>query len=69
MTFGLRIGRLRTERGWSQRILADKVDVTQGSIHRYETSRTLPRVDTLARLSRAFGMTINELLEGVEFSC
>lgn len=69
MTFGVRIGRLRTERGWSQRILADKVDVTQGSIHRYETSRTLPRIDTLARLSRAFGMTINELLEGVEFSC
>jgi len=69
MTFGLRIGQLRTERGWSQRILADKVDVTQGSIHRYETSRTLPRIDTLARLSRAFGMTINELLEGVEFSC
>lgn len=69
MTFGLRIGKLRTERGWSQRILADKVDVTQGSIHRYETSRTLPRIDTLARLSRAFGMTINELLEGVEFSC
>ena len=69
MTFGVRIGRLRTERGWSQRILADKVDVTQGSIHRYETSRTLPRTDTLARLSRAFGMTINELLEGVEFSC
>jgi transcriptional regulator with XRE-family HTH domain len=69
MTFGVRIGQLRTERGWSQRILADKVDVTQGSIHRYETSRTLPRIDTLARLSRAFGMTINELLEGVEFSC
>lgn len=69
MTFGARIGQLRTERGWSQRILADKVDVTQGSIHRYETSRTLPRIDTLARLSRAFGMTINELLEGVEFSC
>ena len=69
MTFGVRIGQLRTERGWSQRILADKVDVTRGSIHRYETSRTLPRIDTLARLSRAFGMTINELLEGVEFSC
>lgn len=69
MNFGVRIGQLRTERGWSQRILADKVDVTQGSIHRYETSRTLPRIDTLARLSRAFGMTINELLEGVEFSC
>ena len=69
MTFGLRIGQLRTERGWSQFELADKVDITASSIYYYESGKGFPRIDTLARLSRAFGMTINELLEGVEFSC
>jgi transcriptional regulator with XRE-family HTH domain len=41
----------------------------QATIYYYEAGKGLPRIDTLARLSRAFGMTINELLEGVEFSC
>ena len=69
MTFGLRIGQLRTERGWSQLELANKTDMGQATIYYYEAGKGLPRIDTLARLSRAFGMTINELLEGVEFSC
>ena len=69
MTFGVRIGQLRTERGWSQLKLANEADLAQGTIYCYEAGKSLPRIDTLARLSRAFGMTINELLEGVEFSC
>jgi transcriptional regulator with XRE-family HTH domain len=48
----------RTEAGLSQRRLAVRSGVPQSAIARIESGRVIPRVDTLSRLLRAAGASL-----------
>ena len=53
---------LRTQKGWSQDELAEKVYVTRQAVSRWETGETSPNPETLKLLSRLFDVSINTLL-------
>ncbi len=60
--FANTLKRLRTERGLSQRELADKMYVTRSTIARWENDSRLPDVSMISRLSQCLGEDINTLL-------
>lgn len=61
---GSLIAKLRKERGLSQSDLAEKLDVTNKAISRWETGRGYPDIEMLPKLSKEFGISIQEILDG-----
>ena len=58
------IASLRKEKKLTQKELADKLNVTDKAISRWETGKGYPDVESLQNLSAFFGVSINELLAG-----
>ncbi|MBK8198006.1 MAG: helix-turn-helix transcriptional regulator [Acidobacteria bacterium] len=54
---------LRTERGWSQQELADKLDVSRQSVNAIETGKYDPSLPLAFALARLFGRRIEELFD------
>jgi putative transcriptional regulator len=54
---------LRTERGWSQQELADKLDVSRQSVNAIETGKYDPSLPLAFALARLFGRSIEELFD------
>ena len=52
--------------GLSQAELARRARVTQAQVARFEAGKTIPRADTLLRISDALGVWADLLLEGEE---
>ena len=50
--------RQRNELGMSQRELADKCEIPQSSVARIESSKTMPRLDTLAKILTCLGLKL-----------
>jgi len=62
---GERLWELRDERGWSQKRTAKEAGLSHVTIAHLETGKVEPRMPTLRKLARTFGMTVDEFL-GVE---
>ena len=60
---GARVFELRDERGWGQTELARKAGVSQTTIVHVETGQVQPRMATLRRLAKGFGITVEELID------
>ena len=58
------IAELRKERELTQGELAEKLNVTNKAVSRWETGAGFPDVDSMMALSDYFGVTVNELLLG-----
>lgn len=54
---------LRTERGWSQQDLADKLDVSRQSVNAIETGRYDPSLPLAFAIARLFGRSLEELFD------
>ena len=67
-TLGQRIKRARLSRGWTLDKLASEVGVSRVSVWGWEHDRSSPRLEMLAKISSAFGLTTQALLEGDQFS-
>lgn len=52
---------LREQRDMTQRDLARELGVTQGYVYFLENGHRKPNVDLLLKLSRLFGVTLDEL--------
>ena len=59
------IAELRREKELTQEELAEKLNVTNKAVSRWETGSGFPDVDSMLALSSFFGVSINELLLGV----
>ena len=59
------IKRLRTQNNMTQDQLAEKMNVTRQAVSNWETEKTQPDVEMLAKLADVFGTDINELIYGV----
>jgi transcriptional regulator with XRE-family HTH domain len=60
---GARVFELREQRGWSQAKLAEEAGVSQTTVVHLETEQIAkPRMATLRRIARGFGMSVEELL-------
>jgi putative transcriptional regulator len=58
------IRQLRTERGLSQRQLAEAVDVSRQTINSIEQERYTPSLPLAFTLARFFGRTVEEVFDG-----
>lgn len=62
---GYAVRRERLARKVTQAALADAAGIRQHTLYRLETGRiAAPRADTLARLARALGVTMERLTQG-----
>ena len=60
--FSETLKKLRTEKGLSQQVLADKVYVTRSTVVRWESGSRLPDAVMISRLSEVLGADVNMLL-------
>jgi putative transcriptional regulator len=52
---------LRTERGWTQAELAQRLDVSRNSVNAIETGRYEPSLTLAMRVARVFGKRVEEI--------
>ncbi len=61
---GCFIAQLRKELGLTQKELAEKLEVTDKALSRWETGKGLPDTSLLKPLAEIFGVSVGELLSG-----
>ena len=54
---------LRKSHNYTQEELAKKLDISRQAVSKWETGTTLPDVEVLLKISKLYGITINEILE------
>ena len=62
--FGAFIAQLRKEQGLTQRELADRLNVTDKAVSKWETAKGFPDVKLLEPLAQALGVSLVELMQG-----
>jgi transcriptional regulator with XRE-family HTH domain len=62
---GRRIRVLRTQRGWTQQLLADHAELTREHLSELENGKKEIGVRTLNRIANALDQTLSELLAGL----
>ena len=63
-TIGQRLARLRSEHGWTQQALADRLAISRVAISQIEMDLTLPSERTITLLAGIFKLSPPELVEG-----
>jgi len=66
MVLGRVVQTLREQRKWTQGELAERVDLAQPQVSRLEAGKMHPDFFLLTRLSKAFGLTLDDLRARVE---
>ena len=61
-TFSTRIKELRKENGYTQRALAEMLELTNSTVCDWETGRSEPDLETLKRLAQLFSVSTDYLL-------
>jgi putative transcriptional regulator len=54
---------LRSERGWSQAVLADRLGVSRQSVNAIETGKYDPSLPLAFAIARVFEMSIEEIFD------
>ena len=54
---------LRKSHNYTQEELAKKLDISRQAVSKWETGPTLPDLEVLLKISKLYGLTINEILE------
>jgi transcriptional regulator with XRE-family HTH domain len=65
---GKRVKKLRTDRGWSLEELATLSGVSRSMLSEIEREKANPTLTVTFRIARAFGLTLQELIESAETS-
>jgi transcriptional regulator with XRE-family HTH domain len=66
LALGNRIRELREAKHWSQEEFADLCGIHRTAVGFLERAERNPRLDTLLTISKGLGITVSELLEGLE---
>ncbi len=54
---------LRRSHNYTQEELAQKLDISRQAVSKWETGVTVPEVDVLLKISKLYGVSINDILE------
>jgi transcriptional regulator with XRE-family HTH domain len=60
---GRNLKRIRTSKGISQGDIARSLEVSRGFVSNIENGKTNPTLATIAKLAKAVGASVNELLK------
>lgn len=63
INFQMNIRLLRRSKGWTQRQVAEKLDVAHSWVARHETGGSQPSMESLSRYAHILGVSIAELLD------
>lgn len=63
-TMAKRLTALRKQRGFSQEQLAEKLNVSRQAVSKWERAEAQPDISNLSALSKLYGITIDELING-----
>ena len=66
--FGNYICKLREEKNLTQTELADKLDVSDKSISKWENGQAFPRMETFEKLAFALDTTIEDILSASKYN-
>ena len=66
MTFGEKLKKVREKKGISQRVLGERMNVTQQTIAQYEKALNTPKLVTIRKLAKALEVPLSELIEDWE---
>lgn len=69
MEFSEKLRTLRGQRGMTQEELAAVAGVSRNAVSKWENGRGYPNWESLRRISREFGVTVDELIGGEELRC
>ena len=58
------IAQLRKDRGWTQKQLAQQLQITDKAVSRWETGKGYPDLEMLEAIGNEFSVSVNELLCG-----
>lgn len=62
MNFAEKLYTLRTQSGYSQEVLAEKLNVSRQAVSKWETGPTLPETDKIIAIGSLFNVSIDSLL-------
>ena len=62
--FGLRLKELRKQKGWTQKELANKIDIRFSQLNKYECGMHIPPIEKLIQLGNSFRVTLDYLIMG-----
>jgi len=65
--FGANLSRLREQAGITQEEIAFRASLHRTEIGLLERGGRIPKIDTAAKLAGALGVTLAELLDGIEW--
>ncbi len=54
---------LRKSHNYTQDDLAKKLDISRQAVSKWETAMTIPDIEILLKISKLYGITINDILE------
>lgn len=60
--FGKRVRELRSERGWKQKELAQKLGTAAVVVGRYERGDMMPSIEVAHKMAEVFGVTVDYLV-------
>lgn len=63
MKFSLKLKELREERGFTQRDLANALNLSKGCIGMWESTDRIPNAKQLVQIAKYFGISVDSLLE------
>lgn len=66
MSIGNKIAEIRKQANMTQKDLAEKLNVSDKVISKWETGKSLPDVESMMRLSNVLGISISELYSCIE---
>jgi len=66
ITIGENIKRLRRERGMTQEQLAEKLNITNAAVSKWERGDSLPDITMLFPIADYFGISVDELMGHIE---
>ena len=62
LNYGEMLKEQREKLGWSQSMVAKKINTSHQNISRWESGKILPSIDFCVKLAKYYGITIEELI-------
>lgn len=62
------IAGLRKEKNMTQRELAERINVSDKTISKWETGKSMPDLDCIGKLCETLGVSVNEIISGESLS-
>ena len=63
MTTGENIKRIRMEKGYTQKQLAEKCEMYESQIRKYELNKANPKIETLEKIANALDCKVSDIRE------